>query len=42
MVHAIESELFIYADDSCLTFQHVDNQEIERKINRDLTNICGY
>ena len=39
---AVKSNLFVYADDSCLVFQGKDVIEIEKKINGDFTNICEW
>ena len=35
-------DLFLYADNSCLVFQHKDVKEIERNLNKNLSNICGW
>ena len=34
MPQAVKSNLFLYADDSCLIFQGKDVREIEKKIKR--------
>ena len=39
---AVKSNLFVYADDSCLVFQEKDVIEIEKKLNGDFTNICEW
>ena len=45
MPHAVKSNLFLYADDSCLAFQGKDVIEIEKQLNKDYANIsewfCG-
>ena len=35
MPQAVNSNLFLYADNSCLVFQEKDVTEIERQLNRD-------
>ena len=42
MLQAVNSNLFLYADDSCLIFQGKDFIEIEKQLNRDFTNICEW
>ena len=42
MPQAVKSNLFLYADDSCLAFQGKDVTEIEKQLNEDFTNICWY
>lgn len=39
---AIDCQLFLYADDSCLVFQHKDAKEIEKQLNKDFSNICDW
>ena len=39
MPQAVKSNLFLYADDSCLVFQGKDVIEIEKQLNGDFTNI---
>ena len=34
MPQAVKCELFLYADDTCLIFQHSDNNEIEILLNK--------
>ena len=34
MMQAVPSDLFLYADDSCLVYQHKDVKEIERNLLR--------
>ena len=38
----MNSNLFLYAGDSCLTFQHKELEEIERTLNNDFENICDW
>ena len=39
MPQAVNSNLFIYADNSCLMFQHNEAEEIEKVLNNDFKNI---
>ena len=39
MPQGVKSNLFLYADDSCLIFQGKDVIEIEKQLNEDFTNI---
>ena len=39
MALAFHSDLFLYADDSGLTFQHKDIHTIEHQLNKDLSNL---
>ena len=36
MSQAVKCNLFLYADDTCLTCQHKDINEIEKQLNKDL------
>ena len=42
MPQAVKSNLFLYADNSCLVFQGKDVIEIEKQLNADFTNICEW
>ena len=42
MPQAVKSNLFLYADDSCLVFLGKDIIEIEKHLNIDFTNICEW
>ena len=42
MPQAVNSNLFLYADDSCLMFQHKEVEEIERVLNNDFESICDW
>ena len=42
MYQAVKSSLFLYADDSCLIYQHGGIEEIEKQLNTDLENICHW
>ena len=37
---AVKSNLFLYADDSCLMYQHTDVEEIEKQLKKDFENVC--
>ena len=37
---AVKSTLLLYADGSCLLYQHKDVDEIEKHLNKDFENIC--
>ena len=34
--------LFLYADDSCVVFQHKDINEIENQLNVDISKVCDW
>ena len=40
MPQAVHSDLFLYADNSGLTFQHKDVHTIEYQLNKDFANLC--
>ena len=42
MPQAVNSELYLYADDSCLLFQHRDLKTINEKLNKDFANLCDW
>ena len=39
---AADCDLFLYADDSCLVYQHKDVKEIERNLNKNFSNVCDW
>ena len=39
MPQAVDCDLFLYADDTCLLFQHND---LERKLTKNFSNICDW
>ena len=39
MPQAVKSNLFLYADDSCLMYQHREVKEIEKQLNKDFKNV---
>ena len=40
MSQAVHSDLFLYADDSGLTFQHKEVHIIEHQLNKFFPNLC--
>ena len=42
MPQAVDCDLYLYADDSCLVFQHKNVKEIEKQLNKDFSNICDW
>ena len=40
MPQTVNCDLFLYADDSGLTFQHKDVHKIEHQLNKDFANLC--
>ena len=40
MPQAFHSDLFLYAEDFGLTFQHKDVHKIEHQLNKDFENLC--
>ena len=40
MPHGVNLNLFLYAGNSCLMFQHKDVEEIEKVLNNDFENDC--
>ena len=42
MSQALKCDLFLYADNSCLVCQQKDINEIEKQLNVDFSNICGW
>ena len=42
MPQTIHSDLFLYADDSSLTFQHKHVHKIEHQLNKDFANLCEW
>ena len=42
MPQAVKSNLFLYADYSCLKYQHRDVNEIEKHLNKDFENVCDW
>ena len=42
MPQAVKSNLFLYADNSCLVFHENDIPEIEKQLNGDFTNVSNW
>ena len=42
MAQAIKLNLFLYANDSCLMYQHRDVNKIEKQLNKDFENVCDW
>ena len=42
MSQAVSSDLYLYADDSCLVYQHKDVKVIEQQLNKDFSNLCDW
>ena len=38
----VNSNSFLYADDSCLMFQYKEAEEIDKVLNNDFENICNW
>ena len=42
MPQAVTSTLLLYADDSCILYQHKDVAQIEKRLNEDFENPCNW
>ena len=42
MPQAVKSTILLYADDSCILYQHKEVDEIEKHLNKDFENICDW
>ena len=42
MPEAVDCELLLYADDTCLIFQHKDYTKIESVLNKNLSMLCDW
>ena len=40
MKQAVDCDLFLYADDFCLVFQHKELKETERNLNKNFSDVC--
>ena len=38
----MQSDLFLYADDTCLAFQSKNVKDIENQLDKDFANICHW
>ena len=39
---AVDCDLFLYTDDSCLVYQHKDVKEIGRNLNKNFADVCDW
>ena len=42
MPQAVNCDLFLYADDTCLLFQHKDLEQISEELTKNFSNICNW
>ena len=42
MLQAVDCELLLYTDDTCLIFQHKDITEIELALNKKFRVLCDW
>ena len=42
MPQALSCDLMLYADDSCLIYQHKDVNEIEKMLNKNFSDLCDW
>ena len=42
MPQAVKCDLFLYTDDTCLTFQHENKKEIEDQLNLNFSRLCDW
>ena len=42
MKQTVNCDLILYADDSCLVYQHNDVRNIEQNLNKNFSNICDW
>ena len=42
MPQTVKLNLFLYANDLCLMYQHRDVEEIDKQLNKDLQNVCDW
>ena len=40
MPQAVDCDLFLYADDRCLLFQHKDLEQIKKELTKNFSNNC--
>ena len=38
----VDYDLFLYADDTCLLFQHKDLERIKKELTKNFSNICDW
>ena len=39
---AVDCDLFLYADDTCLLFQHKDLERVKEELTKNFSNICDW
>ena len=42
MPQAVKCDLFLYADDTCFTFQHENVNKIEDQLNLNFSSLCDW
>ena len=42
MPQAVDCDLFLYADDTCLLYQHKDLDRINKELTKNFCNICDW
>ena len=42
MKQTVDCDLLLYADDSCLVYQHIAMQETERNLNKNFSDVCDW
>ena len=42
MPEAVVNDSFLYADDTCIVFQHKNVTEIEKQLLRDFSSLCDW
>ena len=42
MPQAVDCDLFLYTDDTCLLFQHKGLERIKEELTKNLSNICDW
>ena len=42
MPQVVDCDLFLYADDTCLLFQHEDLEQINEELTKNFSKIYGY
>ena len=42
MPQAVDCDQFLYADDTCLLFQHIDLEQVKEELTKIFSNICDW
>ena len=42
MPQAVDCDLFLYTDHTCLLFQHEDLEQIKEELTKNFSSICGW